>query len=84
MAAAPLALTFELGEYPGVTRQPEPLIRDPDLRAELRQRNSPVYEVIIRQLEQKQAKRDELANLPCAGRWPREPDGLLFAAACRA
>ncbi|MBT3071442.1 hypothetical protein KKP04_11260 [Rhodomicrobium sp. Az07] len=42
-----------------------PNIRDQDLLAELeRQRTSPVLEVIVRQLEQKQARRDELAALP--------------------
>jgi hypothetical protein len=40
-------------------------IRDADLLAELeRNRTNPVLEVVIRQLEQKQAKRDELAAMP--------------------
>jgi hypothetical protein len=40
-------------------------IRDPDLLDELeRNRTNPVLEVVVRQLEQKQAKRDELAALP--------------------
>ena len=40
-------------------------IRDADLLEELeRKRTNPVFEVVVRQLEQKQAKRDELAALP--------------------
>ena len=40
-------------------------IRDADLLEELeRNRSNPVLEVVVRQLEQKQAKRDELTTMP--------------------
>jgi hypothetical protein len=50
---------------PRVTQPTEPLIRDPDLLAELEHnRRNPAYEIIVRQLTEKQAKRDSLKAMP--------------------